>query len=180
MFRKIFLTIGLFIIADLIVACCEEEPLCFNVTNASIENLDNSGPKAELQTGNSIPAKAFALKLAIESEETICYLKNFSNRAYATSCRQDVTMKQQVESVKIFSDQGFSPEFPAGSDLTPAFKGDFFNVNTDLKENYGYYEQILYLIKMPDSVRSYRFIFNVKLTDGTMFTDTTSTVFLTL
>ena len=162
---------------------CRCKATCYKITQIRFQPLDNSGADTLQPKLNNIPAKAFALVLQFKTVSMgTCFRKPFAliNQAYAVDCGPSAIVRDTVDNYTLYSTTNFDPSHPAGKDLTDLFVvSPSPNLYSDLMYASAL-THVYYLKSLPDSVRTYRFIFRLKLNHNQTLTDTTEPIKLTL
>jgi hypothetical protein len=197
MIKKIVILVLIFNLISIIQSCCTEE-YEYKWTDVRIDILDNAGELPILTTNYPVNKKALGFRIAL-SDTAIQIVQGFRlmNTTYATSCGQNYTRTHNLVSLKIKTLFEYSQKYPGGSDITGLFMGresentksayasieDTISKINEKPRTYstvytGYIDFDLYLLDTTAITGEQRFEVELKMSDGTVFTQQTDTIAL--
>ncbi len=138
MIKKISSVFLLALISQLIVACinCNCPPVktvYFNNKGISLKNMDLSLPQSMVTNSGHITATNYGIQIDLIKEFLILNKQPINwgimQSAYACSCGEDnFISKEDILSLKIFSNEDFDADHPKNTDLSLYFKAKKYNV----------------------------------------------------
>lgn len=185
-----FKLIYLLCVIVLLGSCENDQTLKYKWTNLDLAHLDNSGYSPVITTADSLPKSVYGLRLFLYPVETSRTGRRFD--VYEST----VTNDNPVEAITISSNSVINTPtqtFAAGDPINTLFY--VFNnsyktaipLNLSSLNGTAYYNENyadepfpkyvdLLLMNPPTNVASHRFIVNIRLTQGQIFSDTASII----
>jgi hypothetical protein len=202
LFFKVF---SILLITHLLHCCsgcdgCEENCRYTELGNVDVRNMDNRGVEPVPVLSDTIPANAYMLEMSFygKAPETTCenHMKRFlqdlitPNKSFAFKCEGPLYQSPDtIQHIHISSTVDLNDDFPQGSNLSDLFERKFqqlYDKNeyylTDGIDSTAYWpterKARFFLFANVDSIRPHRFIVEVIMTNGHVFSDTTETIYL--
>lgn len=175
------------VIALAFFSCNEEQEIHYRFTAMDAENVRNTSSVPSPVSDTAIPANAFGIRLHLHPEETYRTGRDFDPYTSLVSC------DNPVAGIHVIADSSFGPGYPAGAVLNDhfiLFNGSYLHTSplnssglvptAKFRADYADhplpdYTEIL-LVTPPDTTRTFRFIIQLTLKDGTQWADTTNAV----
>lgn len=200
MIKKIFFVFALALISQLIVSCvnCNCLPIktvYYTNTALLLRNMDFSLAEPKISNAAIISGANYGIQIQLQTEIIVLNKKQIRfglmQAAYACSCPEDdFIAKDNIASLKIFSNNDFDATHPKNTDLSLYFKAKRNNAMvtiTDyiaaIKDQFDVYPNNFYegvfLQTMPTLNKKHRFKIVITLTDGRVLEAETTEVELT-
>ncbi|RAW00349.1 DUF5034 domain-containing protein [Pseudochryseolinea flava] len=195
-FRKVLLVLAVPFLLDVASSCsmgCDVETYQYVHKDLQVANLDNSGAKAVVTSGE-VKRSAYGIRLSISRDAIAAILHepglSFSTKLYASDCiENEYIAKDSITSIKVVSLVNFDEEHGAGSDVSDYFKVGLtgaFTALDDYVNMYGHqtlnlngpiqaHEINLLLMTQPEP-GTYQFKLEVTISDGRNFEGTTNEI----
>ena len=187
MIKKILFVFGFALMAQLIVACvnCNCPPIktiYFTNKGMSLKNMDVSLPQPMVTNSGIISSVNYGILVQLIAEPLTLNKRGITwglmQSAYACSCPEDNFLaKEDILSLKIFSNNDFDASHPKNTDLSSYFKAkkgvtlisitDYIKSSKDLSYStrYAFNEGVFLQVK-PDISKKHRFKLIITLSDG--------------
>lgn len=162
--------------------CCDEVfEICVDTVGIESIAMNNEGVSPAVALSDTIPAQAFALGAVISTEDSDCTAFDpralFSQTAYATSCPTEISYRQQIENINIYSLMDFDDAHPAGTDLNDLFeRNDLAILSTE--SNYYSRDTVHFLLFATPSSQMQQFVLEMELDNEAIYRDTTEVLWL--
>ncbi|TBO41958.1 DUF5034 domain-containing protein [Pedobacter kyonggii] len=187
MIKKILFVFGLALMAQLIVACviCDCPPvktIYFTNKGASLKNMDSALPQPMIANSGIISSANYGIQVQLLTAQ-LSLIKpaitwGLMQSAYACSCSDDnFIAKEDILSLKVFSNNDFDVNHPKDADLSSYFKvkkgvtlisiDDYVKSSKDLSYNTRYaFNEGLFLQVKPSIAKKHTFKLIITLSDG--------------
>lgn len=201
--KKILIITLVFNLSRIIVSCCEcpADIVKFDYNLVKTEFLRNDSAWTQHSTSDTMYAEAVAFKVMVSDSAAWHFYYawqapiasiGFSNAmAFSCDCSTPFKPNYQIEKLSILSLYDVSQNFPAQSDITSLFylqKNSYGSLYTELPKYLNEIKDKVYFDDPTEELRlflntklendSARFVVNVKLANGIVFTDTTKTIYI--
>lgn len=199
--NKIILILILPLMVEIIVSCCNcPETTFLNYTNCNLNvcNLNNSGASPIISQSDTIPKKAYGIKVSIMRSENTCKLKRNNSfliqsaYAYACSCPSEFEYipLDSIVSISITTIHDFDSEHLRSSDISEYFHvfeyqnfisiDDYINIIETKIPDYmeSTFEFDLFLMTPPMLGTEHQFEVKIKLSDGRILNAQTEKIVL--
>lgn len=196
--KKVIFLLLFPLVAEVVVSCCNcVEPVIQRYTNKTIStsNLNNSGAAPEPTNADTVAKRAFGIRVLLEREKLACLQKKpslFIQSAYAFKCACEPALqylpKDSIESIHIYTVNGFDNSHAAGADVSDYFKvySDFHfrsidnyvkNTSPTLFNDQELKPRIDFLLMTPPAITGeHRFRIQIRLSDGRILQSESSTI----
>lgn len=187
MIKKIAFVFAFALMTQLIVACvnCNCPPIrtiYYTNKGISLKNMDAALPQPSVTNAGIIASTKYGIQVQLLTQQ-LTLLKpritfGIMQSAYACSCPEDdFIAKEDIFSLKVFSDQDFDSTHPKNTDLSLYFKAkrydtllpiiDYIKSSKDMGyiSSYDFYEGI-FLQVAPSANKKHKFKVVITLTDG--------------
>ncbi|MEM1003530.1 MAG: DUF5034 domain-containing protein [Bacteroidota bacterium] len=131
--KKVLIVLSIPFAVNFFIACCdclEVNLINFTHCSISLENLDNSGATAQVDSSGQILRTAYGLRVSVQRSENICVRSSptlFVHSAYAYDCHcpppEKFTSLDSIVSINIKTLNEFDDTHPAGTNIN-----DYFNI----------------------------------------------------
>lgn len=194
--KVVFIVLTVFAVR-IFISCCDcpvTTTFMYSFGHISVYNLDNSGKELVISQSNSIPKRAYGIRIdlsLLKLSSNTFRLNAFTDaRAFDCFCPPETqyTPKDTITSISVTTDIAFNNQYPAESDVSDLFRvlgsGRYITIGEHLKSPEAIYENTtpddekieLFLLQPPDNAGEYLFKVEVFLSDGRILSMTADPV----